>query len=412
MASPELLQGLIEATLASSAAILLVLSLRRRLRRWFGAQAAYALWVLVPAAMLATLLPAATVDAGHMPVVQALLPPVFVAPAASEQEAGGWSRFLPGLWLSGTAVFAAWSWYAQVAFRRSLGHLRAHGDVLRAQVAQAGLPATLGLWRPQVVLPADFETRFDPAQRALVLAHERAHIARRDAWANATAALLRCLFWFNPLFHFAASCMRHDQELACDADVLAAHPQQRRSYGDALLNAQLALQVAPLGCHFGFGHPLKERIAMLGTSELSSMRRFSGAAMVAVLGCGVAFVAWASQPRPVAAPAAPARQVETLQPGRVDAASRTLNPPAYPADALQEQKEGMVVLVVEIDAAGHPVGLKVEHSSGDARLDSAAMAAAAKWKFQPALERGKPVASKVKVPVQFAMHAPAVDGAG
>src|SRR5690606_26762453 len=106
-----------------------------------------------------------------------------------------------------------------------------------------------------------------------------------------------CLFWFDPLFHLAAARMRHDQELACDADVLAAHPRQRRRYGDALLNAQLALQTAPLGCHFGFGHPLKERIAMLGTSACSPMRRFSGTALVAVLGCGVAFAAWAVQPQ-------------------------------------------------------------------------------------------------------------------
>lgn len=416
MASNELLQGLIEATLAGSAAILLVLALRRPLRRAFGARAAYALWLLAPLAVQATLLPAATVDAGHLPLAQALvLPATFTAPAASAPEVIDWNALLSGLWLAGVAASAAWLWRMQVAFRRSLGHLLPQGDALRAQAAIAGLPATLGLWHPQVVLPADFESRFDAAQQALVLAHERRHIARRDAWANAAAALLRCLFWFDPLFHLAAARMRHDQELACDADVLAAHPRQRRRYGDALLNAQLALQTAPLGCHFGFGHPLKERIAMLGTSACSPMRRFSGTALVAVLGCGVAFAAWAVQPQtassgPVPQQVAPVESAaprnDPLQPGHVLGESRALHPPRYPADALKEGKTGVTVLVVEIDAQGGVTGVKIDRSSGDARLDAAAQEAAARWRFMPAMKQGKPVASKVRVPVEFAMDEP------
>ena len=67
------------------------------------------------------------------------------------------------LWVVGALVGAGWLWRAQVAFRRGLGALLPHGDALRAQAASAGLPATLGLWRPRIVLPADFEERFDPA---------------------------------------------------------------------------------------------------------------------------------------------------------------------------------------------------------------------------------------------------------
>lgn len=413
MVSNELLQGLIEATLAGSAAILLVLVLRRPLRRAFDARAAYALWLLGPLAILATLLPAASVEVGPLPMAQKLvLAPVVAAPVEGGIDRGA---LLLALWLLGAAVSAVLLWRAQLAFRRGLGPLLPHGDALRAQAANAGLPATLGLWRPQVVLPDDFETRFDAVQQALVLAHERRHIARLDPWANAATALLRCLFWFNPLFHLAAARMRHDQELACDADVLAGHPQQRRHYGDALLNAQLALQTAPLGCHFGFGHPLKERIAMLATSERSSIRRFSGAALVAVLGCGVAFAAWSSQPR-ATSPGPTPRQVaptglampniEAVQQGQALDESRALHPPRYPADALKEGKTGMTVLMVDIDAHGSVTGLKVERSSGDARLDAAALETAVKWRFNPAMKQGRPVASKVRVPIQFAMDEP------
>ena len=416
MASSDLLQELIEATLAGSAAVVLVLILRRPLRRAFGARAAYALWLLAPLAILATLLPAATVAVARVPVVQALaLPPVFATAAAPAADALDGTRLLLALWLSGAAASAAWLWHAQIRFRGGLGSLLPHGDALRAQAANAGLPATLGLWRPQVVLPAEFETRFDAEQQALVLAHEHRHIARLDPWANAAAALLRCLFWFNPLFHLAASRMRHDQELACDADVLAAHPRQRRQYGNALLTAQLALQTAPLGCHFGFGHPLKERIAMLGTSERSPMHRFCGAAVVAALGGGIAFAAWASQPRAVSSAPTPrqvapaesaAPGVQPLRQGHVLDESRALHPPRYPADALEEGKTGVTVLVVAIDAQGGVLDVQVERSSGDARLDAAAREAASKWRFNPAMKRGQPVASRVRVPVEFAMDEP------
>ena len=83
MAGNELLQGLIEATLAGSAAVLLVLALRRPVRAASGAQVAYALWLLPPLAMLATLLPAATVVVERLPVAQALMLPAGAAMAAA-----------------------------------------------------------------------------------------------------------------------------------------------------------------------------------------------------------------------------------------------------------------------------------------------------------------------------------------
>lgn len=58
MSSTEILALLLKTTLASSAAVALALILRRPLRRWLGASAAYLLWLLLPATLLAVLLPA------------------------------------------------------------------------------------------------------------------------------------------------------------------------------------------------------------------------------------------------------------------------------------------------------------------------------------------------------------------
>ncbi|TXH15072.1 MAG: hypothetical protein E6R00_07980, partial [Gammaproteobacteria bacterium] len=99
---------------------------------------------------------------------------------------------------------------AQRRMLRRLGPLKPGTGYFTARAAPE-LPATLGLWPARIVLPHDFETRFDAAQRELVLTHERCHIARGDPWINALAAVLRCVFWFNPLFHFAAARLRQDQ---------------------------------------------------------------------------------------------------------------------------------------------------------------------------------------------------------
>ncbi|MDN5782134.1 MAG: energy transducer TonB, partial [Luteimonas sp.] len=62
MMPAELSRWLIESTCASSAAIVLVLLLRRPLRAAFGANAAYLLWSLLPLAVLAASLPARVVQ--------------------------------------------------------------------------------------------------------------------------------------------------------------------------------------------------------------------------------------------------------------------------------------------------------------------------------------------------------------
>jgi beta-lactamase regulating signal transducer with metallopeptidase domain len=133
-----------------------------------------------------------------------------------------------------------------------------------------------------------------------------AHLRRGDIHAQLLATGLRCLFWFNPLLHYAARMFRFDQELACDATVLAAFPRGRGRYGSAMLKTQLAGFGLPVGCHWQSSHPLKERIEMLKQPLPARMRKRTGAAMVAVLMCAGTWAAWAAQPaQPAQAARAP-----------------------------------------------------------------------------------------------------------
>lgn len=77
------------------------------------------------------------------------------------------------------------------------------------------------------------------------------------------------------------------------------------------------------------------------------------------------------------------------------------NPPAYPPEALQQKIAGKVILIVDVAADGRPTAVQVEKSEPAGVFDAAAQEAAMKWMFQPAIVDGKPVAGRVRVPVQF-----------
>ena len=298
MSAAELVRMLAETTLASSAAILVVLAFRRQVRRLAGARVAYALWSMVPVAALAVLLPGpvrrVVLEAGAVHVatgVQAAASPVDAVTGAWP----AWAAVLLAAWGLGMLASVLALAARQRRFVRGLGKLQARGDGLWQADAVAGLPAVMGL-RPRIVLPADFELRYTADERRLVVAHEALHVRRGDLAANAFAAALRCLYWFNPLLHVASDRFRRDQELACDEGVVARHPASRRAYGEAMLKTGLAGLPVPLACQWPGHHPLKERIAMLRQPSPTRRQWISGTAIVLVLTGSCAYGAWAAQP--------------------------------------------------------------------------------------------------------------------
>jgi len=325
----EAFDALVRMTLAGSAAILVVLFARRFLRRRFGAQVAYVAWTLVPATVIAMLLPAPAhpvatlVGFVHVAALQAA-PSTVVVDTFDPR----WALF--ALWLAGALFAAAWFAQQQRRYIRSLGHLNARdgAHVMQSDSEFAG-PALVGAWRPRIVLPSDFDRRYDARERELILAHEQVHFARGDAWVNALVAALRSLNWFNPLVHHAAAAFRLDQELACDATVVARFPEARRQYADAMLKVQLAGQPRqelrlPVGCRWPSDKTLKERILMLKQSRPTRAMRGAGLCLVAGMTLAFAWTAWASQSsRPANAPAAGRHLDATL---RLDVDGKTGKP--------------------------------------------------------------------------------------
>ncbi|HVJ39781.1 MAG TPA: TonB family protein [Stenotrophomonas sp.] len=391
-------------TVVLSMSCLSVLALRLPVRRRLGAGAAYGLWCLPPLCLLAMALPPPS--GGLLPMHK--VAGLSVALLGAVPARGEGAQAMPWLLLWALGVLACLCWQArrQHLFARTLGRLQrvphARLPLYRAE-HDAGLPALVGLLRPRIVLPPDFELRYSRPQRALLLRHENVHRRRGDLPCNAIATLLLCLQWFNPLAYWAVAAFRRDQEIACDARVLATRPGQRRLYGEAMLIAGVGV-APPLGCPWRSRHPLKERIEMLKQPAPATRQRCIGLLLVGLLAGGSAYATWAAQPAKSNAPMSKAAPREISQP-------YPLSKPAYPKDAFAKGQSGRVVLLVDVRADGSVENVVVKESQPAGVFDAVSVAAARQWVLQPSTKDGKAVAGRVQVPITFELDPPAADPA-
>lgn len=268
---PDLLFELVRINLVLGAAILLVLALRGPVRRYVGARLAYGLWVIPILAIAAALIPARQAEG--------------VVRAAALNDVDSWAAgLLVEAWGAGAAVAILIVIVRQAQFLR------------QASRGAAG-PAVTGFWSPRIIFPKGFSARFSDAERAMILAHERTHMARHDVRVNTFVAIIACLNWFNPLVHLAAHFLRMDQELACDETVLAKSHGARRTYAEALLKTQITAMPLPLGCYWPARsrHPLEARVARLG-EPLAEVPASKAVTLIALLSLVVGVGAWAARP--------------------------------------------------------------------------------------------------------------------
>jgi bla regulator protein blaR1 len=296
----DLVEALLVFTASSSAATVVVGLLRKPMRKAVGARAAYWLWLVVPAVALGTLLPSRSRTSLMTTYSFQKLAAVISTVATVTIPARSQWYITAGLviWAVGVALMIALLVGRQQRFVRSLGHMTKEINGAWRSLSTTA-PMLVGALRPRVVIPGDFEKRYSPEEQALVLAHERGHLERRDILVNALAASWLCAFWFNPLVYWAIGRLRMDQELACDALVLGQSKTVAKVYANALLKTQLATESVwrmPVGCHWQSIHPLKERIAMLKHPLPGFPRRIVGV----IIALCTAFLggtwAWAAVP--------------------------------------------------------------------------------------------------------------------
>jgi beta-lactamase regulating signal transducer with metallopeptidase domain len=222
-----------------------------------------------------------------------------------------WQEWGLAIWLAGSVLWFAWAGLHIRRFDRLLEHARLAPADLRLQVQnlaqRLGLARCPALWlvpgavspmvwavgtRPRLLFPSRLLERLDPEQRTTLLAHELAHVRRRDHWVRFLELVVSGLFWWHPVVWWARREIHEAEELCCDAWVLWALDGADRPYALALLQtvaffteSRAPLPVAASG--IGQVPHLKRRLTMIMQGKTSKSLSRAGWLAVAVLAVGV-----------------------------------------------------------------------------------------------------------------------------
>lgn len=178
------------------------------------------------------------------------------APGASANPTQIWSFVLSRLWAVGVAGMVLYALFSYLMLRRRMATAFLVEPGIKCS-ERVNSPFVLGLLRPMIYLPAHME----PEDRDYVIAHEKAHIRRRDHWWKPLGFLLLSVYWFNPVLWLAYILLCRDIEAACDERVIRdLSREERQAYSRALLHCSIRRK-SIAACPLAFGEVgVKERI--------------------------------------------------------------------------------------------------------------------------------------------------------
>ena len=163
------------------------------------------------------------------------------------------TRLVGGLWYLlrlkqlHTAPLPAWE--ATVRTLACRLTLRRSVTLLESRVAKA--PMVIGYLKPVILLPAALVTSLPPEQIEAIIAHELAHVHRRDYWVGILQSLVEVIFFYHPAVWWISSVAREEREKCCD-DLAVSLGGDPVVYAKALSEAEALQQhtLPPLALAF------------------------------------------------------------------------------------------------------------------------------------------------------------------
>jgi beta-lactamase regulating signal transducer with metallopeptidase domain len=245
------------------------------------------------------------------PPAPVALEPVTPEPAPVPAVSGKgptWRQAVGAIWLAGAVTWWAAAGVHLGRFRRLLRAARPAPEAVQAQARRLAdrlgrarcpgvwlVPAPVSpmLWAllgaPRLLLPEDLWGRLSGPQRDSLLAHELAHLRRRDHWVRRFEFVVGGLYWWHPLVWWALRAVQDAAEECCDAWVVWALPDAAPAYAETLLETAAFLSQArsavPVGAS-GVGPVplLKRRLTMILRGPTG--KALPRAGTLAVLGLG------------------------------------------------------------------------------------------------------------------------------
>ncbi len=201
--------------------------------------------------------------------------------AVPDPGSPSWPAWVVDLWLAGVGCSSLRMMGGWLLTRRMLreripapqqwlaaAHRLAAGMGLRGRLRlvlsnRIDVPAVAGHFRPLILLPAAALANLPVAQLEALLAHELAHLARRDPLVNLLQSVVETLLFYHPAVWWVSSRMREEREHCCDDLAVAACGSGARHYAEALLaleESRPGPEAFALSAH---GGSLSRRIARL-----------------------------------------------------------------------------------------------------------------------------------------------------
>ena len=177
--------------------------------------------------------------------------------ASSPAAAGpGLVEILSYVWAAGAILLFLYSVVSWLRLRiRVREAVRLQGRIYQSERIDS--PFVLGIVRPRIYLPYQLGRE----ELTHVLAHEQAHIARKDHWWKPLGFLLLTVYWFNPILWLGYVLLCRDIELACDERVIRTlNNEQKADYARTLVACSMDRR-AVAACPLAFGEiGVKERV--------------------------------------------------------------------------------------------------------------------------------------------------------
>jgi TonB family protein len=336
-----------------------------------------------------------------------------------------------GLYLAVVLVFAlrlGWSLLRTFALVKHARPLRLEGASAeiwarycgRFGVSDAGAfvsdgvsgPVTVGVRRRVVIFPTGFVEQADATALAAAIAHECAHMQRRDFAKNLLyEALLLPVAW-HPAAWLTRACVAESREIVCDA-MAAEAMDGRQVYAAALLRlASMMIERGPRNNLHAIGvfdaNRLEERTMRLMEKrlEITGARRLAMAALCVATGIGTMAAAAelrVSVAMPVAQQSAGAETAKSMSvsPGIIAGNLVSRVNPVYPQAAKAAKVQGAVVLQAVIGKDGAIKSLQV--ISGPDELAPSALDAVRQWVYRPYLLNGQPTEVETTITVNYSL---------
>ena len=204
--------------------------------------------------------PAPTITSGVSVIDNAVNPSLsehFAAvPTASVNPLYVWTEIAGWVWLIGLGAMLLYALVSYLRLRRRVSvSLPVQDHIYLCDAISS--PFILGIVKPRIYLPSGL----DEVQRQNVLAHEQAHLARRDHWWKPLGFALLAVYWFNPVLWLAYTLLCRDIELACDERVIRTMDESAvKTYSTVLLACSMPRK-AVITCPLAFGEVgVKERV--------------------------------------------------------------------------------------------------------------------------------------------------------